>query len=96
MGIITPSSINQFVTSSGPPVTMPVGCSPGATSGLTKEQAEEIFLLTHEVQALGRKLTCKLHPVVSPGSTIPAWGSRPPGMKKLPVGHPIMSPHITQ
>ena len=28
------------------------------TSGLSKEQAEEIFLLTHEAQTLGRKLAC--------------------------------------
>ena len=28
------------------------------TSGLSKELAEEILLLAHEAQALGRKLTC--------------------------------------
>ena len=57
-GIVTPSSINQFVTSSGPPMTMPSDAAL-VTSGLTKEQVEEIFLLTCEAQSLGQKLACE-------------------------------------
>ena len=43
-GTITPSSVNQFVSSSGPPMTMqPITAL--VMSRLSKEQAEEIFLL---------------------------------------------------
>ena len=56
-GAVIPSSVNQFVLSSRPPVAMQLDAAL-ATSGLSKEQAEEIFLLTHETQMLGRKLTC--------------------------------------
>ena len=56
MGIVTPSSVNQFVSSSGPPVAMqPITAL--MMSGLSREQAEEIFLLAHKAPALGRKLT---------------------------------------
>ena len=54
-GVVTPSSVNQFVLSSGPPTAMQSDAAL-TTSGLSKEQAEEIFLLTHEAQMLGRKL----------------------------------------
>ena len=54
-GTVTPSSTNQLVSSSRPPMTMQLDAVL-ATSGLTKEQAEEIFLLTREVQALRRQL----------------------------------------
>ena len=55
MGVVTPTSVNQFVTSSGPPVTMQLDAAI-AMAGLSKEQAEEIFLLTCEAQKLGRKI----------------------------------------
>ena len=45
-----------------------------ATSRLSKEQAEEIFLLTHKAQALGRKLIFDFI-VVSPRGTILYGGS---------------------
>ena len=57
-GTVTPFSVNQFVSSSGPPVTMqPITAL--TTSGLSKERVEEIFLLAHKVRALGRKLACE-------------------------------------
>ena len=47
MGTVTPLSVNQFVSSSGPPVAMqPIMAL--MMSGLSKEQAEEIFLLACE------------------------------------------------
>ena len=55
-GMVTPSSTNQLVSSSGLPMTMQMDAVL-VTSGLTKEQAEEIFLLMREVQALRRQLT---------------------------------------
>ena len=54
-GVVTPSSVNQFVSSSGPPMGMQLEAALAMT-GLSKEQAEEIFLLTHEAQKLGRRL----------------------------------------
>ena len=57
MGVVTPVSVNQFVTSSGPPMTMQLDAAI-AMAGLSKEQVEEIFLLTCEAQKLGRKITC--------------------------------------
>ena len=56
MGTIIPSSVNQIVSSSGPPAAMQAIMAL-VTSGLSKEQAEEIFLLACEAWALGRKLT---------------------------------------
>ena len=56
-GVVTPSSVNQFISSSRPPMTMQLDAALW-TSRLSKEQAEEIFLLTHKAQMLGRKLTC--------------------------------------
>ena len=53
--MVTPSSANQLVSSSGPPMVMQLDAVL-VTSRLTKEQTEEIFLLTHEVQALCGKL----------------------------------------
>ena len=50
-----PSSVNQFVSSSGALMTMQLDAAL-TTIGLSKEQAEEIFLLTHETHMLGRKL----------------------------------------
>ena len=54
-GVVTPVSVNQFVSSSRPPMTMQLDAAI-AMAGLSKEQAEEIFLLTCEAQNLGRKL----------------------------------------
>ena len=48
-GVVTPSSVNQFVSSSGPSITMQLD-SALAMAGLSKEQAEEIFLLTCKAQ----------------------------------------------
>ena len=56
-GVVTPLSVNQFVSSSGPPMTMQLEAALAMT-GLSKEQAEEIFLLTCKAQRLGWKLTC--------------------------------------
>ena len=56
-GVVTPSSVNQFFSSSGPPVAMKLEAALAMT-GLSKEQAEEIFLLTCKAQMLGRRLTC--------------------------------------
>ena len=56
-GVVTPLSVNQFISSSGLPMTMQLEAALTMT-GLFKEKAEEIFLLTHEAQTLGRMLTC--------------------------------------
>ena len=93
MGIVTPSSINQFVSSSGPPMTMQLDAAL-IMSGWSKEQAEEIFLLTHEAQTLGRKLACDFIQL-SHKEVLFHMGSKPPGTRKLPVGALTMSPHIT-
>ena len=61
-GIVTPSNVNQFVSSSGPPAGLLLEPARLMT-GLSKEQAEEIFLLTYEAQKLGRKLTCEFIPL---------------------------------
>ena len=53
-GVITPSSVNQFVSSTRPPMAMQLYAALAMT-GLSKEQAEEIFVLTHEAQTLGRR-----------------------------------------
>ena len=54
-GMVTPSSVHQLVSSRGPPTNMQLDAVL-VTSGLTKEQTEEIFLLTCEVQTLCGKL----------------------------------------
>ena len=53
--VVTPSSMNQFISSSGQPTAMQLDAALALT-GLSKEQAEEIFFLTHEAQTPGRKL----------------------------------------
>ena len=55
-GIVTPSSVHQLVSSSGPPMNTQLDAVL-VTSGLTKEQTEKIFFLTREVQTLCGKLT---------------------------------------
>ena len=54
--MVTPSSANQLVSSSRPSMITQLDVVL-MTSGLTKEQSEEIFPLTHEVQTLHGKLT---------------------------------------
>ena len=54
-GLVTPSSARQPVQSSGQLTNVQVD-SIFVTSGLTAEQYEEIFLLSHEVQTLHGKL----------------------------------------
>ena len=56
-GVVTPVSVTQFITSSGPPATMQLDMAI-AMAGLSTEQVEEIFLLTHEPKKLGRKIAC--------------------------------------
>ena len=55
--VVTLSSVNQFVSSSRPPVAMQLDAAL-VTTGLSKEQAEEIFRLTRKAQTLGRRLAC--------------------------------------
>ena len=54
-GVVTPLSVNQFVSSSRPPMGLQLEAALAMT-GLSKEQAEEIFLLTCKAQKLGRRL----------------------------------------
>ena len=54
-GMVTPSSVHQLVSSSRPPTNTQL-YAVLMTSGLTKEQTEEIFLLICEVQTLHGKL----------------------------------------
>ena len=56
IGVVTPMSVNQLVSSSVLPTTMQLDAAT-TMAGLSKEQAEEIFLLTCEAQKLGRKIT---------------------------------------
>ena len=55
VGLVTPCSVRWAVQSSGQLMNMQVG-SVLVTSGLTAAQAEEIFLLSREVQTLRGKL----------------------------------------
>ena len=55
VGLVPPCSMHQAVQSSGQLMNTQIG-SVLVTSGLTAAQAEEIFLLTHEVQTLRGKL----------------------------------------
>ena len=85
-GAVTPSSVNQFVSSSGPPVTLQLDAAL-ATAGLSKEQAEEIFLLTCEAQKLGRTLTCDfIH--LSNKETLFCMGVQVTGYEKVTSGCP--------
>ena len=78
--MVTSSSMNQLVSSSGPPTIMQLDAV-FVTSGLTKEQTEEIFLLTHEVQALHRKLALDF-------IQLSHMGVQAAGYKKATRGHP--------
>ena len=89
-GIVTPLSVNQFVSSSGPPAGLPL--EPAlAMTGLSKEQGEEIFLLTHEAQKLGRKL---MHDFIhlSNQEALFHMGVQATGFEKVTSGRPD---HVT-
>ena len=94
-GVVTPSSVNQFVSSSRPPTAMQLDAALAMT-GLSKEQAEEIFLLTHEAQTLGRRLVHATSSSCPTRKHCSIWGSKPLGMKKLPAGTLTMLQHTTQ
>ena len=54
-GVVTPSSVYQFVSSSRLPMAMQLDAALTMT-GLSKEQAGQIFLLIREAHMLGRRL----------------------------------------
>ena len=87
MGVVTPMSVNQFVTSSGPPVTMQLDAAI-AMAGLSKQQAEEIFLLTHEAQKLGRKIACDFINL-SNQEALFRMGVQATGYEKVASGHAL-------
>ena len=60
-------------------------------TGLSKEQAEEIFLLTHEAQTLGRRLACDFIQL-SYNEALFCMGVQTTGYKKATSGCPD---HIT-
>ena len=83
-GVVTPMSATQFIISSGPPKNMQLDMAI-AMAGLSTEQAEEIFLLTHEAKKLGRK-TCMTLLACQVRKCCSTWGLRLLVTKKLPVG----------
>ena len=89
-GVVTPFSVNQFVSSSGPPTAMQLDAVL-AMSGLSKEQAGEIFLLTREAQMLGRKLACDFIQL-SHKEALFHMGVQTTGYEKAASGHPD---HVT-
>ena len=86
-GVVTPSSVNQFVSSSRPPVAMQLDTALTMT-GLSKEQAEEIFLLTCEAQTLGRRL---MHDFIHLSHKV-MYGVQATGYEKATSGCPN---HVT-
>ena len=62
-----------------------------ATTGLSEEQAEEIFLLTHEAQMLGWGLTCDFIQL-SHNEALFHMGVQATGYEKATSGHPD---HVT-
>ena len=86
LGVVTPVSATQFVTSSGPPVTIQLDMAI-TTVGLSKEQAEEIFLLTHGAQKLGRKIVCNFINLSSQ-EVLFHMGAQATGYKKVVSGCP--------
>ena len=89
-GVVTPSSMNQFVLSSGPPMAMQLDAAL-TMSGLSNEQAEEIFLLTHEAQTLGMRLVCNFIQL-SHKEALFLMGVQASGYKKATSGYPD---HVT-
>ena len=89
-GVVTPLSVNQFVSSSGPSTNMQLDAAL-AMAGLSKEQAEEIFLLTCKAQKLGRKLVCNfIH--LSNKEALFHMGIQATGYEKVTSGCPD---HVT-
>ena len=88
--VVTPTSVNQFVSSSGPPATMQFDAAI-AMAGLSKEQVEDIFSLTHKAQKLGRKIA---HDFInlSNQEALFCMGIQAIGCKKVASGHPD---HVT-
>ena len=82
--------MNQFVSSSKPPVAIQLDAALAMT-GLSKEQAEEIFLLTYEAQVLGRRLTCDFIQV-SHNEALFHMGVQATGYEKATSGCPD---HVT-
>ena len=85
-GVVTPASVNQFVTSSGPPMTIQLDAAI-AMAGLSRQQAEDIFLLTHVAQKLGRKLACDFINFSSKEALF-HMGIQATGYEKVASGHP--------
>ena len=85
-GIVTPSSTHHLVSSSGQPANAQLD-PVLATSGLTKVQTEEIFLLTHEVQALCGKLSLDFIQL-SHQEALFRMGVQATGYEKATQGHP--------
>ena len=69
MRVVTPMSVNQFVSSSGLPTTMHFDADI-AKAGLSKEQTEEIFHLTHKAQKLGKKIKHDFINLFQSGGTV--------------------------
>ena len=86
LGVVTPVSATQSVTSSGPPATMQLDTTI-TMAGLSKEQAEEIFLLTHKAQKLGRK-TARDFINLSSQEALFHMGTQAPGHEKVASGCP--------
>ena len=83
---VTPSSAHQPVPSSGQPMSMQLDPAI-AMSGLTKVQTEEIFLLTHEVQTLRRRLALDFIEL-SHQEALFQMGVQAAGYEKATRGHP--------
>ena len=79
-------SVTQFVTSSGPPVTMQLDMAI-AMAGLSMERAEEIFLLTHKAKKLGRKIACNFINLSSQ-EVLFHMGAQATGYKQVASGCP--------
>ena len=85
-GIVTPSSTHHLVSSSGQPANAQLD-PVLATSGLTKVQTEEIFLLTHEVEALCGRLSLDFIQL-SHQEALFRMGVQAAGYEKATWGHP--------
>ena len=86
MGVVTPMSVNQFFTSSGPPTTMQLDAAI-TMAGLFKEQVEEIFCLTCEAQKLGRKIAHDFINLPNQEALF-CMGIQATGYEQVASGHP--------
>ena len=84
--MVTPSSVHQLVSSSRPPMNTQLDAVL-MTSGLTKEQTEEIFLLTCKVQTLCGKLALDIIQL-SHQEVLFCMGVQSSGYEKATQGHP--------